>query len=48
MRQELIESFSADIKALKKQLPYSKKQKKKKIRKEIQEIENAISFLLRP
>lgn len=47
MREFLIKSFSADLEALKKRLPYSKGQRRKMIIQEIEEIENTISFLLR-
>lgn len=45
MRQELIESFSADLEALKKKLPHVKGQRKKIILSKIEEIENMIFFL---
>lgn len=46
MREFLIKSFSADLEALKKKLPYSKGQRRKMITQEIEEIESTISFLV--
>ena len=45
MRQELIESFSADLEALKQKLPYLKGQRRKLVLDKIEEIESMIFFL---